>query len=168
VTSVPAHLETALSKIGLNEYQHRTVLHEFLAVDPRRVEWCAAFVNAVVRDGGMNSLSEQGHHNPWAARSWLDWGEPVSTPKPGDVVVFPRGNVVYQGHVGFYLGSIQLDGIEYYQILGGNQNNSVSIVLYSASKSLGIRRYKYEYDRELRSTVRQPQKSVSPFERYRS
>jgi len=151
VTSVPAHLETAQSKLGLNEYQHRTVLYEFLAVDPRRVEWCAAFVNAVISDSQMNSLSDTDHHNPLSARSWLDWGEEVDTPKAGDIVIFPRGNAEWQGHVGFYLSSIQLDGTEYYQILGGNQNNSVSIVLYSASKSLGIRRHKkHQFKSKLR------------------
>jgi len=54
--------------------------------------------------------------------------------------VFPRGNQGWQGHVGFYLRTIEVNGTEYYYILGGNQSNKVSIELFRANKSLGIRR----------------------------
>ena len=64
----------------------------------------------------------------------------VDVPMAGDLVIFPRGNSDWKGHVGFYLSSIKQDGKEYYRILGGNQNNAVSIDLYPAKKALGIRR----------------------------
>ena len=73
------------------------------------------------------------------ARAFLDWGTKVSEPKAGDIVVFPRGNQGWQGHVGFYLRTIEVNGTEYYYILGGNQSNKVSIELYRASGALGIR-----------------------------
>lgn len=74
------------------------------------------------------------------ARSFLEWGESVDSPRQGDVVVFPRGNTGWQGHVGFYIDSVAINDIVYYRILGGNQGNSVSIDLYSAHTALGIRR----------------------------
>ena len=58
----------------------------------------------------------------------------------GDIIVFPRGNEGWQGHVGFYLNSVVKNNKTYYRILGGNQNNAVSIDLYPAKKALGIRR----------------------------
>jgi hypothetical protein len=62
------------------------------------------------------------------------------TPKPGDVVVFPRGRQSWQGHVGFYVDTVSVDGKVYWQILGGNQKNSVSVELYPASRAIGVRR----------------------------
>lgn len=140
------HITVGESKLGLNEYQHRTVLKKYVGVDPRYTEWCAAFVNAVLKESSMTNLHDMKHPQPLTARSFLDWGEPVDIPHPGDVVVFPRGNSDWQGHVGFYVGWKQdKDGKVYWKILGGNQNDSVSIDLYPASKALGIRRHKYEY-----------------------
>ena len=82
-----------------------------------------AFVNQVfaLHDiPGSESVSDV----PLMARSFLSWGQKVNVEniKPGDVVVFPRGNKGWQGHVGFYIGSIIQDDIEWYLILGGNQS----------------------------------------------
>ena len=85
--------------------------------------------------------SNKDHKYPLTARAFLDWGHKVSKEdiRPGDIVVFPRGNQGWQGHVGFYLKTEIINGIEYYWILGGNQSNKVSIVRYRASNALGIR-----------------------------
>ena len=56
---------------------------------------------------------------------------------PGDIVVFPRGNKGWQGHVGFYVGR---HASGKWVILGGNQSNSVRYDLYDPKKALGIRR----------------------------
>ena len=139
IPNAPEHIQTALNKYGFNEYQHRTVLREYVGVDPKRTEWCAAFVNAVLNESGIPG-SESISNVPLMARSFLKWGETIQDPKAGDLVVFPRGKVGWQGHVGFYVGSIYRNNVEYYRILGGNQNNSVNIEIYPASKALGIRR----------------------------
>ena len=139
IPNAPEHIQTALNKYGFNEYQHRTVLREYVGVDPKRTEWCAAFVNAVLNESGIPG-SESVSNVPLMARSFLTWGETIQDPKAGDLVVFPRGKVGWQGHVGFYVGSIYRNDVEYYRILGGNQNNSVNIEIYPASKALGIRR----------------------------
>jgi len=122
---------------GMHEHTDRAELKELLDVDPVRTEWCAAFVNAVLEESGIPSNND--HKYPLTARAFLDWGTKVSEPKAGDIVVFPRGNQGWQGHVGFYLRTIEVNGTEYYYILGGNQSNKVSIELYRASGALGIR-----------------------------
>ena len=139
------HINVAEAKLGMNEYQDRTELKQYVGFDPRYTEWCAAFVNAVLQESGMQNLHDIDHIAPLMARSFLDWGEEVDQPKPGDIVIFPRGNSDWKGHVGFYVGTTEKNGKKYYRILGGNQNDSVSIDLYRANQALGIRRYKYLY-----------------------
>jgi len=130
----------AIQYINFSEHTHRAELKEFIGVDPVRTEWCAAFVNAVLEESEIESNND--HKYPLTARAFLDWGEKVSRDDiaSGDLVVFPRGNQGWQGHVGFYLKTQVINGVEYYLILGGNQDNKVSIVPYRASSALGIRR----------------------------
>ena len=124
---------------GMHERTDRAELKELLDVDPVRTEWCAAFVNAVLTESGIpNNIL---HKYPYAARSFLEWGVAVKEPTPGDLIIFPRGNISWQGHVGFYLSTTVINNTEYYYILGGNQSNKVSIDLYRATRALGIRRY---------------------------
>jgi len=141
VESANAHSNPALTAsqyINYSENTHRAELAAYIGVDPKRTEWCAAFVNAVLTESGIanNAL----HQHPYAARSFLDWGTVVETPIPGDLIIFPRGNISWQGHVGFYLSTAIINNTEYYYILGGNQSNKVSIDLYRATRALGIRR----------------------------
>ena len=130
----------AASYLGYTERTHRAELREFTGVDPVRTEWCAAFVNSVLEESDIES--NRSHRYPLTARAFLDWGQRVSKEniKPGDIVVFPRGNSSWQGHVGFYLKTQIVNGVEYYLILGGNQSNKVSIVTYRSNRALGIRR----------------------------
>ena len=136
-------LTVAAQYLGYTETEHRSQLREFLGVDPRRTEWCAAFVNSVIAATG-GSGSESVSEYPLLARSFLEWGIPVDhkqeDPKPGDVVIFPRGRQSWQGHVGFYVDTVSVDGKLYWQILGGNQSNSVSMDLYVPARALGVRR----------------------------
>ena len=140
VKNPPRHVHVSVEYIGLNEYNDRVALKNYVGVDPKYYEWCAAFLNAVLEESGMENLHDINHVSPLMARSFLKWGVKVDVPMAGDVVVFPRGNSDWKGHGGFYLSSIQKNGKEYYRILGGNQNNAVSIDLYPANKALGIRR----------------------------
>lgn len=131
----------AASYLGYTERTHRAELREFTGVDPVRTEWCAAFVNSVLNESGIPG-SESVSDVPLMARSFLKWGQPVVKEdiQPGDLVIFPRGNQGWQGHVGFYLQTQVKDGIEYYLILGGNQSNKVTIEMYRSNKALDIRR----------------------------
>jgi len=132
--------QTAIQYLGLHERQNRKEIKELVGVDPVYTEWCAAFVNAVLEESGVESNKD--HRYPLTARAFLDWGQkvPRAEIQPGDIVIFPRGNQGWQGHVGFFIKSETIGGITYYMILGGNQSNKVSIKAYRASRALGIRR----------------------------
>lgn len=93
------------------------------------ISWCSAFVNWVVRQAGYTGTDSA------AARSWLKWGETISEPRIGAVVVLKRGTEAWQGHVGFVTG---VHG-GFVQVLGGNQSNSVNEQLYKTSLVLGYR-----------------------------
>jgi uncharacterized protein (TIGR02594 family) len=125
--------------LDYTEKENRSELKELTGVDPVRVEWCAAFANAILEKSEIPSNKD--HKYALTARAFLDWGEKVDKPEMGDIVVFPRGNQGWQGHVGFYVKEQMIDGVLYYYILGGNQKNSVRVDLYRADKALGIRRH---------------------------
>lgn len=132
----PVH--TAYFYLNLQEKQDRKALKRLLGVDPVYYEWCAAFVNAILEIHYLPT-SDTVSDYPLTARSFLKLGEKVYVPQQGDIVVFPRGEA-WQGHVGFYVSTVEIDGIEYYNILGGNQNNKVSIERYPAYRAISIRR----------------------------
>jgi len=136
----PEYLKTADAFVGFDEKDNRAELRQFMKLDPVRYEWCAAFVNASLYVNGVPG-SESVSNYPLTARSFLQWGEEVDKPRLGDIVIFPRGNQGWQGHVGFYINKQEVNGILYYVILGGNQDDEVSYELYPASKALGIRRW---------------------------
>lgn len=103
--------------------------------------WCSSFINGIcweLRLPRSKSL---------AARSWLTVGVPIDLEhaEPGfDVVVLSRGALPQPGperqdapgHVGFFAGR---DSAGLY-LLGGNQNNGVSIALYPRARLLSVRR----------------------------
>jgi uncharacterized protein (TIGR02594 family) len=133
-------IDIALRYLNLHEKYNRKELKEFIGVDPVKIEWCAAFVNSVLGERGIpgsNTVSEW----PLTARSFLRWGKRVKEPQLGDIVIFPRGTEAWQGHVGFYYGTEYVKGIKYYQILGGNQDDAVTIKLFPARTAISIRRF---------------------------
>lgn len=95
--------------------------------------WCGAFVawslqKAKVPYNAAHAAS---------ARSWLSFGQPLTTPRPGCVVVFWRGSrTAATGHVAFYIGEDDKGRV---WVLGGNQGNSVSIAPYPKDRVLGYR-----------------------------
>jgi uncharacterized protein (TIGR02594 family) len=130
---------TAQTYIGYHERENRIELTELLEVDPVRTEWCAAFVNAILELDNIPNLHDIDSPAPLMARSFLTWGERVDTEdiEIGDIVIFPRGNEGWQGHVGFFMGATD----NYWIILGGNQDNTVSYKLFRPKRVIGIRRW---------------------------
>ena len=128
---------TAQPYVGLSERQDRREIRELVGVDPVRTEWCAAFVNAILEMEGIPG-SESVSENPLMARSFVNWGERVERDavKRGDVVVFPRGNQGWQGHVGFFVEAKDDKWI----ILGGNQDNTVSYAYFDPHRAIAVRR----------------------------
>ena len=124
----------ALALIGAHEQEHRNELSEFMGVDPVETPWCAAFVNSVLTAAGVEGTDSL------LARSFLDWGQEGYRAEIGDIVVFSRPPTDWQGHVGFFINSEVIDGVEYYRVLGGYQSDRVSIDLYPVSRLLSIRK----------------------------
>lgn len=125
---IPRHLQIARGELGVTEIpgaanNPRVVeYHQATSLKATNDEtsWCSAFVNWTMQRAGV-----QGTNNA-AARSWLQWGQAVPRDtahvKPGDVIVFPRGNNPAQGHVAIV--SEVLDGGRV-RVVGGNQRGEV-------------------------------------------
>lgn len=96
------------------------------------IPWCGLFMAHVCRISGVDGVI-----NPLWARNWNNFGNRVTTAMLGDVLVFSRDNA---GHVGIYVG----EDAKAYHILGGNQNNSVSITRINKTRCIGIRRTKWK------------------------
>lgn len=134
---------------GLDEVKDRQLIKDIAGVDPVTTEWCAAFVNMVLLENELPQSSTVSQF-PLTARSFLKWGDKVDEPQQGDIVVFKRGEP-WQGHVGFYVNSRILNGKKVYHVLGGNQDDKVSIITYPADRLIGIRRLKQDQQEYLAS-----------------
>lgn len=123
--------------VGLHERTDNKAIADFIRnatgfnINPAVTPWCAAFVNAALGAAGIKGTGSL------AARSFLNFGIPVTEPKVGDIVVLSRGNNPAQGHVGFFQGYDSNGNI---LVLGGNQGNRVSVASYSPKRLLGFRR----------------------------
>lgn len=97
--------------------------------------WCSAFVNAMAKEAGYE------HSGRLNARSWMNIGTKVhpADVKPGDVVVFWRvAKDSWEGHVGFVV--FRDKNRRTVKVLGGNQNDSVSVAEFDEERLLGYRR----------------------------
>jgi len=148
----PKHFELARADLGTWEWRdghNPKVLQYFKDVGHGWVQddetaWCAAFVGAMLKRAGLP------HTGKLNARSYLQWGEPVALEdaRPGDVVVFSRGNPSgWQGHVAFFVSAVG-DNIT---VLGGNQGNQVSEQVYPRARLLGIRRWQKTFAEPMES-----------------
>lgn len=93
--------------------------------------WCSAFVCWSLEQAGIASTRSA------AARSYLTWGRELSTPRPGCIAVLTRPSEASPNaaHVGLWLGTC----CDWLILLGGNQQNGVTIQPYAASRLLGYR-----------------------------
>lgn len=139
--SEPRHLVIAYRELGVAEIpgpKANARIAEYLgrvgAGSSDETPWCAAFVNWVLEQAGIAGTGKPN------ARSFLDIGESIEWQhaQPGDIVVFWRGTPDgWQGHVAFFWAAFDDDSI---QVLGGNQNDAVSIATYPVRRVLGVRR----------------------------
>ena len=97
------------------------------------VPWCSSFACAVMEMSGIRSPRSA------AARSWLDWGEPLDKPRPGCVVVFNRASATNPNaaHVAFFWAPRGED--RRIDVLGGNQRNRVCVAPYLLADVIGYR-----------------------------
>lgn len=145
-------LDIALSKKGLHEDLDNEELRKFLKSDgdtlgdPAKLPWCGDFVETCL---ALTLPNENLPGNPYLARNWAKWGVDVN-PMLGAVGSFWRGSKTgTAGHVGFIVGK----GKDVYYLLGGNQNNRVSIAPIAMDRLLEARWPK---------TFKQPKKTILP------
>jgi len=91
------------------------------------VPWCAAFVGGCLEAVGIVSSRFE------SARSYLQWGIPITLPARGCIVVFSRKG---GGPVGFLEG---VDSSGRLMILGGNQGDAVSVAPFDRTRVVGYR-----------------------------
>lgn len=132
----PAWIVEARKFIGLSEVKGAEHAPEILQMwrDIKRggikydeTPWCAAFVGAMLERVGVRSSRFE------SARSYLDWGQSISNPVTGCVVVFTRQG---GGHVGFCVGRDKAGNL---LILGGNQSDAVNVRAFPVSRVTGYR-----------------------------
>lgn len=133
---VPKWMEIAEKELGQHEVagpQANPRIAEYhqqtsLKATSDEVPWCSSFANWVMIQAGLRGTYSA------AARSWESWGDPLSKPKFGCIVVMKRGTGG-QGHVGFYVG----EGPDHVKVLGGNQGDQVSIANFNKQNVIGYR-----------------------------
>ncbi|PTX60516.1 uncharacterized protein (TIGR02594 family) [Kordia periserrulae] len=134
-------IQKALSQYGVTEVDGKADnpqiirYFEILGFDGSKLHdetaWCSAFANWVAK---TENYTYSGKLN---ARSWLNVGESTASPKQGDIVVLWRDSPSsWKGHVGFFVKQTK----RYVYILGGNQNNRVSIKAYPKNRVLDYRK----------------------------
>jgi uncharacterized protein (TIGR02594 family) len=130
-------LNVAEKYIGLKEIvgpQHNKKILEFYKnsgapqIKDDETAWCAAFVG--------QCLFEAGYPNTRSlmARSYINYGTKCE-PKPGAIVVFPRGSNPAQGHVGI-VKSVNGGSI---RIISGNDSNQVKESTRTIASALAFR-----------------------------
>jgi uncharacterized protein (TIGR02594 family) len=135
-------LKIAFNELGIEEFpgeEHNPEILKYAketgihGITTDEIPWCSTFVNWVAWKCG---LVNSGKPN---ARSWLNVGQRVASPEPGDVVVFWREDPQsWKGHVGFFIGASP-DGSRVY-CLGGNQGNRVSVSAYRKETVISYQR----------------------------
>lgn len=99
-------------------------------------EWCGLTVAYCSAQAGLAPVfGGSDVHRFLFAEAWLEWGDAVSTPVQGDVIVFDWGGGHH--HVTLYSEDA---GNGYWACLGGNQSHEVKMTNFPKSAVIGIRR----------------------------
>ena len=93
------------------------------------IAWCAAFDGACLQRAGESGTGSL------LARSYLDWGIDAGPGRLGAVAVLSRGADPALGHVGFLIGATAAELF----LLGGNQDDAVTVSAYARTRLLGLR-----------------------------
>lgn len=91
------------------------------------IAWCGLFVGICMKRGGEPVAPDY-----LGAKNWATWGQPLSQPVLGAVMVFERPG---GGHVAFYEG----EDATTYLITGGNQSDSVCTERIAKDRCVAMR-----------------------------
>lgn len=102
-------------------------------IDPAKVAWCAAFINAILASKGLPTSGSQ------LASSFNKYGSETKNPEKGDIVVLKPQARGSSGHVGFFEGFAENGDV---RVLGGNQGKfgSVNTSTFSRKDVVSFRR----------------------------
>ena len=105
------------------EYLRSTTLGSAMAGSDE-TPWCQAFVNWVLKQAGIATL------NSASAAAWANWGIGLTQPRYGAVTVIhsaPKKSISGMTHSGNHVGFLVSETATHYELLGGNQSDSVKI-----------------------------------------
>jgi uncharacterized protein (TIGR02594 family) len=127
VTAPPATTDkkTSVFAIGLEALKWVGATSRQVGV-PYPDLWCADFVNFVLRRSGYPTTNSR------AAKSFLEYGKRIDSPRVGAIVVLRRG--ANNGHVGIVRGT---DGAGNIIVISGNHGNKVWESPYPKDRVLG-------------------------------
>lgn len=148
VQSGQSLLRTAQRYQGYNENNRgqRAALMEMfreagIALDPGKLAWCAAFINAVLAANGLPTAKNSSGGPTTLAKDFKSYGSGVdlADAQPGDIIVLrplARGTT---GHVGLFSGFDPKGNVK---LTAGNQDGSqaVSTDTFSRDKVVAVRR----------------------------
>jgi uncharacterized protein (TIGR02594 family) len=126
--------ELGMSFIGINESRNEKEIrifhnHSNAKGSGAKVAWCSSFMNYLIYLLGLTGTGSA------LARSWLKWGRKIESPIKGCIVVFWRDSISsHLGHVALYSHMDE----KYIYVLGGNQDNKVSIKAYPKERLLAF------------------------------
>lgn len=132
-------IATAKNCLGLKEYpgaaSNPAILTwakrvgRFLGIkyDGDHVPWCGLFAAFCMVENNISPPSIAVR-----ASEWAKWGQALSKPCMGAVLVFTREG---GGHVGFFVGH----DANNYHVLGGNQSDSVCVTKIAKTRCSAIR-----------------------------
>jgi uncharacterized protein (TIGR02594 family) len=135
-----AWMPIAAAELGISEVarpgEHTQRIIEYhktttLKATTDETPWCSSFVNWVMIQAGYRGT------NSAAAKSWLNWGQPLATPREGAITVIRRKGATRDAatgsgtgyHVAFYVSS----SATHVRLLGGNQRDRVRYSNYALS-----------------------------------
>jgi uncharacterized protein (TIGR02594 family) len=141
VTPAQSWMTIAEAEIGVRENsaagQHNKRILEFhkatsLRATEDEVPWCSSFVNWVMAESGRTGTKSA------AAKSWLNWGTELGTPKVGAVTVIKKktggSDKATGSSSGFHVAFFVSTTATHLRLLGGNQSDSVKYSNFQLSK----------------------------------
>ena len=134
----PPWMSVALAELGIRRFPPGSINpriveynnHTNLVGYDDKISWCSSFVNWCMTHAGIRGTGSA------LARSWLEWGRPLTRPVYGCIAILTRDDPAsWKGHVGFYLRHDD----EHVHLFGGNQLDEVRELAYPLSEVIGYR-----------------------------